>query len=99
MTARGTCQLCQDATDVQTLTTACEPGTQRAVTVCEDCLAQRRAKQWDLDQPEGSKLDETLETRTHRHPQGRYAYLLSAGESLHLVRLHHGWIDAHAVPA
>lgn len=93
------CQLCGTTDGLRTFEMSCgAPGSQQ-LTVCRECLDLRETKRWDPGQADGERLLDALRAERHDHPQGRYAYLTDPEESVHLVRLQHGWIQDHTATA
>lgn len=67
----------------------------KAIYMCDDCLEQREAKSWHIDEATGQRVYEALHGR-HQASHQRYSYLLEGAERIHLMRLQPDWVDQQA---
>lgn len=63
------------------------------VRLCKTCVKRREVRSWDRRGIKARAIHEALDERPA--PHGRFAYLEDV-RRIHLVRMRHGWISAHA---
>lgn len=67
----------------------------KAIHLCEDCLEEREARTWRIDNDTGQRLREALHQR-HQVSRRRYSYLQEGEEAIRLMRLQPEWVDQQA---
>lgn len=67
----------------------------KAIHLCEDCLDEREARTWPMDNDTGQRLRSALHERRQVSNE-RYSYFQEGEETIRLMRLQPEWVDQQA---
>lgn len=67
----------------------------KAIHLCDDCLEEREARTWPMDNDTGQRLRSALHER-HQVSRERYSYFQEGEDAIRLMRLQPDWVDHQA---